>query len=305
MTAPAQEDNSVMATTPSRTWRVGGVEVTIAVDRSLAERIKGLPGARWIATTPPLLINGEPPLDGIEMTDIDWYHTIDLGNGVVTPGFLDHRGQLDQYGLPESLAGMRCLDAATCDGFWAFEMERRGAAEVVGIDVFSLADCDFPMNWRDDLLRHRKNEIKGQGFAYARRALQSRVKRKVLSVYDLSPARVGTFDFVFLSDVLLHLKEPMRALEALRSVARGDGIIADMYDTELEPGGFPMAARLIMSHERPDDYSGYFWWSHSPSYLQSMLLLAGFTKAEQTGTLVLDTRIGYQVPKVIFKVSTR
>src|SRR5262245_18806240 len=111
-----------MATTPSRTIRIGGIELSVAVDRALAERVKGLPGVRWLASSPPLLEDGLPPLDGVQLTDIDWYHTIDLGNGVVTPGFLDHRAQVQLYGLPESLKGMRCLDAATCDGFWAFEM---------------------------------------------------------------------------------------------------------------------------------------------------------------------------------------
>jgi tRNA (mo5U34)-methyltransferase len=250
------------------------------------------------------LRDGLPELGGVSLTDIEWYHTIDLRNGEITPGFLDHRHQLDLYGLPESLEGMRCLDAATCDGFWAFEMERRGASEVIGIDVLSLADCDFPANWRADLLMHRRNQIKGQGFAYAKRALNSKVTRRALSIYDLSPARIGTFDFVFMSDVLLHLKEPLRALEALRTVARGDGIVADMYDPDLEPAGFPVAARLIMSHERPDDFSGYFWWSHSPTFLQSMCYLAGFTKVEQVATLTLDTPLGYKIPKVVFKVGT-
>ena len=46
----------------------------------------------------------------------------------------DLRPFVDRYGLPESLEGMRCLDVGTWDGFWAFEMERRGG-EVVGIDL--------------------------------------------------------------------------------------------------------------------------------------------------------------------------
>ena len=50
-----------------------------------------------------------------------------IRGGVVTPGLFDHRPLVPQYGLPESLSGKRALDVATFDGFWAFELERRGA----------------------------------------------------------------------------------------------------------------------------------------------------------------------------------
>ena len=57
-----------------------------------------------------------------------WYHTLELGDGVVTDGMFDHRPHMHHYPLPEDLTGKRCLDVATMDGYWAFEMERRGAA---------------------------------------------------------------------------------------------------------------------------------------------------------------------------------
>ncbi|MCW2544949.1 MAG: hypothetical protein JWM40_2501, partial [Frankiales bacterium] len=63
-----------------------------------------------------------------------WYHTIDVAPGVATPGFVDVRPFLARA-LPASLAGKRCLDVGTFDGFCAFGMEDRGAGSVVGIDV--------------------------------------------------------------------------------------------------------------------------------------------------------------------------
>jgi len=44
---------------------------------------------------------------------------------------------------PTSLEGKTALDAGTGDGFFAFEMERRGAERVVAIDVARVADCDW------------------------------------------------------------------------------------------------------------------------------------------------------------------
>ncbi len=56
--------------------------------------------------------------DGQEIGAVDWYHTIDLGAGIVTPGMFDHRGTLDLYRLPDRMDGLRVLDVATWDGFW-------------------------------------------------------------------------------------------------------------------------------------------------------------------------------------------
>jgi tRNA (mo5U34)-methyltransferase len=72
-----------------------------------------------------------------------WYHTVELPDGSATPGWFDLRGQVHHYGLPDSLAGKRCLDVGTWDGFWAFEMERRGG-EVVAIDLDHERDLDWP-----------------------------------------------------------------------------------------------------------------------------------------------------------------
>ncbi len=75
---------------------------------------------------------------------LGWYHTLDFGDGVVTGGMFDLRPYADRYGLPERLDGMRVLDVGTWDGFWAFEMERRGAAEVVALDLDDERELDWP-----------------------------------------------------------------------------------------------------------------------------------------------------------------
>src|SRR5690606_2603762 len=59
-----------------------------------------------------------------------WYHTIDVAPGVTTKGWFDLRGVVDLMPWPD-VRGKRCLDIGTFDGFFAFELERRGAAEVV------------------------------------------------------------------------------------------------------------------------------------------------------------------------------
>src|SRR4051812_29410108 len=72
-----------------------------------------------------------------------WYHTLDFGDGVVTDGWFDLRADVHHYHLPEDMTGMRALEVGTWDGFWAFEMERRGA-EVVAIDLDDERKLDWP-----------------------------------------------------------------------------------------------------------------------------------------------------------------
>jgi tRNA (mo5U34)-methyltransferase len=76
------------------------------------------------------------------VAELDWWHTIEVAPGVVTSGGWDLRPTAERMPWPSSLAGMRCLDIGTMDGFWAFELERRGAGEVVASDVLDATELD-------------------------------------------------------------------------------------------------------------------------------------------------------------------
>ncbi len=160
-----------------------------------------------------------------EVERYPWYHTLDLGGGVVTAGMFDHRPVLDRYPIPADLSGMRCLDVATMDGFWAFEMERRGAESVVALDLQDPDELDWPASLRAQ--EKSLDETKGERFALARRALGSSVERVLMSAYDLSP-ELGTFDFVFCGDLLLHLKDPITPVERIRSVCTDSAVIVNV-----------------------------------------------------------------------------
>src|SRR3954447_17791722 len=128
-----------------------------------------------------------------------WYHTIELAPGVVTPGQIDLRAVVDRV-LPQDLSGKRALDVGTFDGFWAFELERRGA-EVVAIDVGALDEAEWPPLQRERLrARAREWDIElGRGFALAAEALGSRAQRVVKSVLEVGPDDVGgEVDLVFM-----------------------------------------------------------------------------------------------------------
>ncbi len=136
-----------------------------------------------------------------EVDRITWFHSIDLGNGIVTPGVDRSARRLKGIHMPASLAGKSVLDVGTFDGFYAFEAERRGG-KVVATDTAV---------WRNpDIGRH--------GFDLARRVLGSSVEDREVDVHDLSPETVGVFDLVLFLGVLYHLPNPLLALERVASV---------------------------------------------------------------------------------------
>lgn len=161
---------------------------------------------------------------------MDWYHTFEFPDGVVTPGIFDHRRVVDALPIPASLAGKRCLDAASADGFFAFEMARRGG-DVVSFDLLDLTKLDWqrPPVGAAAPDSDRSNRC----FAYAKERLGLDVKRVNGSLYDLTPDLMGTFDFIFLGNVLIHLSDPARALRALRSVARPGAALVSYEPTSV------------------------------------------------------------------------
>ncbi|MGI8663295.1 MAG: class I SAM-dependent methyltransferase [Acidimicrobiales bacterium] len=166
----------------------------------------------------------------VEVESLPWYHTIELPGGIVTPGEYDHRPIVAKVPLPERLDGLRCIDIGTHDGFWAFEMERRGASGVLAIDVEKADDIDWPEprpQINDELrafLVRRKH-----AFEVARDALGSRVERRYISVYELEKDKVGTFDVAFLGTLLHHLRDPIGALQGVRRVVEGRLVLVGVF----------------------------------------------------------------------------
>ena len=206
-----------------------------------------------------------------QVAEARWYHTIELPGDIVTPGTWDTRQLLRKIPFPGDLTGARALDIGTWDGFWAFEMERRGAAEVVAIDVDDVRRWDWPLppppGGVESLLARKSGDA---GFDIAHRAFGSKVDRRDLSIYELDAERVGTFDFAFLGSLLLHLRDPVGALQAVRSVVRGTLLVCDqisLTQTLLRP--FSPAADLAVRREP-------HWWTPNRKALERFVATAGF-----------------------------
>ena len=230
--------------------------------------------------------SGTPTGLQAEVERYPWYHTLELGDGVVTKGMFDHRPVLDRYPIPRDLSGKRCLDVATMDGYWAFEMERRGAASVTALDLEDPEELDWPASLRAG---HDKSmdETKAERFALASKALGSSVERVLLSAYDLGP-ELGTFDFVFCGDLLLHTKDPITPIENIRSVCTESAVIANVI------------TKFRFHEKRPiaelDGIDTFSWWTTNLAGLVRIVRAAGFARVEPAETFELPYREGGDWP---------
>ena len=209
-----------------------------------------------------------------------WYHCIDVAPGVSTPGWFDLRPVVGELPWPD-LHGLRCLDVGTYDGFLAFEMERRGASEVVATDLAAYEDWDWEHDQRrrgTEWLRNHAGPEKGLGFEVARGLLGSSATLHQVNVYDLDPEVIGQFDLVCCGSLLLHLRDPLRALAAIRSVCRGLLLCTDQVDLRLS---LLTRRRALV---RLDGTGGQTqWWIPNPAGHRQMVRAAGFDVLRDTG----------------------
>lgn len=195
-----------------------------------------------------------------EVAKIKWFHTIDLGNGVITPGVGDFPNKLKKLGMPEDLRGMSVLDIGAWDGFFSFEAERRGASRVLATDSF----CWGGEGWGTKA-----------GFELAREALNSKVEDMEIDVLDISPEKVGIFDLVLFLGVFYHMRYPLLALERVFSVT-GKQLILQTHVDMLECKR-PVMAFYAGAELRKDPTN---WWGANPAAVEAMLKTVGFQKVK-------------------------
>jgi hypothetical protein len=177
-------------------------------------------------------------------------------------------------------------------------MERRGAAEVHAVDVPDPYRWDWPARARiRESYEGGKENLEvikraGNGFPIAREALGSSVERHEMTVYEISPEQLGSFDFVFVGSLLLHLRDPIGALERIRTVARGEIVVNDCIEyvlTRLRPR--TATARL-------DAEDRVWWWQPNLAALHSMVEQAGFEILERGKPYFVPFGTRYEIPRL-------
>jgi tRNA (mo5U34)-methyltransferase len=206
-----------------------------------------------------------------EVAAIEWWHTIDLGHGVVTPGVDPSAARLPQIQFPIDLTNKTVLDIGAWDGFFSFEAERRGARRVLATDSF----CWGRGGWGTKA-----------GFELARRALGSRIEDLDIDPTELTPEKVGTFDLVLFLGVLYHMRHPLLALERVASVTRGQLILQTQVDL------LPITRPAMAFYERAEcNNDPTNWCGPNPAAVMAMLRSVGFREVR-----VVDQSFADNIP---------
>ena len=205
------------------------------------------------------------------------YHKYEVQPGLFTPGqFLEVEPKLclDELGVPQGLSGLRALDIGAWDGPFTFELERRGA-QVTALDI---QDPDITVF-------NAVKEIKNSSATHVRG-----------SVYDALPETLGVYDIVLFAGVYYHLKNPVLALQRIRTLLTDRGILfiegasatdylAKQLNNELGLAKsmirtiMEILDRLPLSYFDTEDRiygGGQNWWFPTTRCLEAILLDSGF-----------------------------
>ncbi|MCI4331138.1 MAG: class I SAM-dependent methyltransferase [Thermoplasmata archaeon] len=191
---------------------------------------------------------------------------------LVTPGRSDLRQQSwVAKCVPAELSGARVLDIGAWDGFFSFLAEGRHATQVLAIDSFQNPEdhADTPRT-----------------FALAKEALGSKVEYRHIDLMDL-PVTTPPFDTVFFFGVYYHLKEPMAALEKIRSLLRPGGKL--FLEGMIRLGNQPE-----LHYFAPEEIEPTTCCAATISGLERMCQLAGFRSARMLSrTDGIKTRVWF------------
>jgi tRNA (mo5U34)-methyltransferase len=204
-----------------------------------------------------------------------WFHDLDLAGVRTCPDHFLHdypAGKFRRFAhvLPSDLSGKSVLDIGCNAGFYSFEMKRRGAGRVVGVD-------------------HDQRYLDQARFAAEVLGFDD-VEFRLGEVWDVG-ALGERFDLVIFMGVLYHLRHPLLALDLIREHVAGDLLLfqsltagtpthaAPEPDYEffegveaLEQDGWP--AMRFIEHRLAGDPTN--WWVPNLACAMAMLRSAGF-----------------------------
>jgi tRNA (mo5U34)-methyltransferase len=222
--------------------------------------------------------------------ELDWYHTLELTPELTTDGEFDLRPYVERHGLPERMDGIRAIDIGTFNGFWAFEMERRGA-DVVALDL----EDPFKYDWPALHPRRHPTQPIGEPFRIAQRFLDSKVERVESSVYDADPESLGQFDFAFCGSMLIHLRDQFLAIERIHSLLRDGGTFVSAEEYNRTLGLIPFAAARYRAHRA----TAPVFWEPSARTWGAMLEAGGFTDVRRHAKFRMKSNRDYAVDVVV------
>jgi tRNA (mo5U34)-methyltransferase len=197
--------------------------------------------------------------------ELRWYHSIDLGEGVVTPGVtpLEVAVSLAEIYFGDDVRGKSVLDIGCWDGFNSIEALHRGARDVLATDHFA---------WHSSSCWGNRECIE-----IARSLVAPEMRVEDIDLADLSVKRVGQFDTVLFAGVFYHLRHPLPVLEKVARMV-GETLI---LETHLDARDIDRPAMIFYpGRELAGDSTN--WWGPNEACVEAMLADVGFKEVRFT-----------------------
>ncbi len=195
---------------------------------------------------------------------LHWFHQIDFGGGVISPGLAplaQLQAQAEIYFAP-GVSGKSVLDIGCWDGFNSIEAIRRGARRVLATDHWVWANHPWASRETIEL---------------ARKHIAPALEIRDVDVPDLSPETVGRFDLVLFCGVFYHLRHPFQALEGVASLVTETLIV----ETHLDGCEIDRPAMIFYPGTELNG-DGSNWWGPNRRCVEAMLKDVGFSHVEFT-----------------------
>ena len=211
-----------------------------------------------------------------------WFHNLRLGTRAEIQTAPDHPlgdfpanfWQFFKHAVPDDLSGASVLDIGCNGGFYSFEMKRRGARRVLGVDY----DARY--------LRQAR---------FARTALGLDVDFEQGDVYEIDRIVGGEkFDYVVFMGVLYHLRHPLYALEKVANLVGQRLLFQSMergsWEAMQPDDDYPFAERDVFFDQRfprmyfiENAYAGdrTNWWIPNAACTLALLRSSGLCIVEQ------------------------
>jgi SAM-dependent methyltransferase len=210
-----------------------------------------------------------------------FYHTVDVPGGGTIEGAWDLRGRERAYLGDVPLRGKRVLELGPSTGHLTFWMEKQGA-DVVAFDAGWDVSIDLLPAPGFETRKLRRDHAKvvsdfSNSWWYLHRMHGSRAKVVYGDIYDL-PGDIGRFDVATFGSILLHLRDPFRAMEQAARCQPETIVVTDTWPESPET----MMDNIMRPFPAGEGGRWVVWWLMSAGAVVEGLKIMGYGDVEVT-----------------------
>jgi len=244
------------------------------------------------------------PREGLSLDDCVFYHTVELPEYGLIEGMWDLRANVDKYLGNVSLKNKRVLEVGTASGYLCFHMESQGAdvisfelapEEVADIVPYARSNHDERATQMQPWMEQIRN-----AYWLSHKAVGSKAKVVYGNAYAV-PETIGQVDVAVFGAILLHLRDPFRALESALRLTQETVIITEplwewrnLLRFSLMRGKYSGVATF--SPQAKLAQPATTWWGFSPAIIQQFISVLGFEEFKVSYHSQMFTQIKKKIP---------